>query len=345
MGADALSEVLRAVRLSSAMFFHFEVRAPWAAAAPASCECASLVLPGAQHVIEYHVIVEGACYGGLLDGPSLRLETGDIIAFPHGAPHILSSDAGMKAVPDLSAYQQARDAGLPHSVRIGDAGPADARILCGFMGCDTRPFNPMLEALPAVLHLRRSAQPDHCGLPHLISAARAEAVAHRLGSDAAFAKLGELLFVETIRCYVESLDPEQTGWLAGLRDRHVGQALNLIHADPARDLTLDSLAREAGLSRSSLAERFTHLVGLPPMQYLARWRMQMAASLLVAGREPIGRIAEAVGYDSEAGFSRAFRRLVGMPPASWRRLSTDGVGRSDLHPTLTTTPAHSEAPP
>jgi AraC-like DNA-binding protein len=181
----------------------------------------------------------------------------------------------------------------------------------------------LIAALPPVLHLRRSAQPGHCSLPYLISAARAEVEGRRVGGEGVFARLGELLFVEAIRCYVETLDPEQTGWLAGLRDRHVGQVLNLIHAGPATDWTLDSLARAAGLSRSTLAERFTHLIGMPPMQYLARWRMQMASNLLAEGRQPIGRIAEAVGYDSEAGFSRAFRRMVGTPPASWRRLSAD----------------------
>uniref|UniRef100_Q07PU3 Transcriptional regulator, AraC family n=1 Tax=Rhodopseudomonas palustris (strain BisA53) TaxID=316055 RepID=Q07PU3_RHOP5 len=325
MGADALSEVLRAVRLSSAMFFSLDVRGPWAAAAPASSECAPLVLPGAQHVIQYHVMVEGSCFGAWADAPGVRLDEGDIIAFPQGAAHTLSSEPGMRAAPDLGMYRQAGAGVLPHCVRIGEGDRTDARILCGFMGCDARPFNPLIAALPPVLHLRRSAQPGHCSLPHLISAARAEVEGRRVGGEGVFARLGELLFVEAIRCYVETLDPEQTGWLAGLKDRHVGQVLNLIHADPASDWTLDSLAREAGLARSSLAERFTQLIGLPPMQYLTRWRMQMAANLLVAGREPIGRIAEAVGYDSEAGFSRAFRRMVGSPPASWRKSSVDAL--------------------
>ena len=166
MGADALSDVLRAVRLSSAMFFHLDVRAPWAAAAPASSACASAVLPGAQHVIEYHVVVDGYCWGGLIDEPSVRLDAGDIIAFPQGAAHVLSSAPGMQAIPDLSYYHQPTADQLPHRIHLGDSGPADARILCGFLGCDTRPFNPLLESLPPVLHLRRSSYRENSGLAY-----------------------------------------------------------------------------------------------------------------------------------------------------------------------------------
>ena len=319
MGADALSDVLRAVRLSSAMFFHLDVRDPWVAAAPASSACASAVLPGAQHVIEYHVVLDGCCWGGLIDEPSVRLDAGDIIAFPQGAPHVLSSGPGMRAIPDLSYYHQPTADQLPHRISLGDTGPADARILCGFLGCDARPFNPLLEALPPVLHLRGSAYRDRSSLVFLINAARNETEGRRAGGEGVLARLGELLFVEAIRCHIESLDPEQTGWLAGLGDRHVGQALNLLHGNPAADWTLDELAKLVGLSRSTLAQRFTHLIGQPPMQYLTRWRMQLAAGLLVSGREPISRIAEAVGYDSEAAFNRAFRRTVGTPPAAWRQ--------------------------
>ena len=141
----------------------------------------------------------------------------------------------------------------------------------------------------------------------------------RTGGEGVLARLGELLFVEAIRCHIEALGPEQTGWLAGLADRHVGQALNLLHGEPAADWTLDELAKTVGLSRSTLAQRFTHLIGQPPMQYLTRWRMQLAAGLLASGRDPIARVAEAVGYDSEAAFNRAFRRTVGTPPAAWRQ--------------------------
>jgi len=319
MGADALSDVLRAVRLSSAMFFHLDVRAPWVAEAPTSAACASTVLPGAQHVIEYHVVIDGRCWGGLIDAPSVQLEAGDIIAFPQGSAHVLSSAPGMRSIPDLSVYGQARAGQLPLMMHLGENGPADARILCGFLGCDTRPFNPLLEALPAVLHLRRNAYRENSGLAYLISAARTETEGRRTGGEGVLARLGELLFVEAIRCHIEALGPEQTGWLAGLGDRHVGQALNLLHGEPAADWTLDDLAKSVGLSRSTLAQRFTHLIGQPPMQYLTRWRMQLAAGLLASGRDPIARVAEAVGYDSEAAFNRAFRRTVGTPPAAWRQ--------------------------
>jgi AraC-like DNA-binding protein len=231
-------------------------------------------------------VIDGCCWGGLIDAPSVRLDAGDIIAFPQGAAHVLSSAPGMQAIPDLSYYHQPTTDQLPHRIQIGDNGPADARILCGFLGCDARPFNPLLEALPAVLHLRRSSYRENSGLAFLIGAARTETEGRRTGGEGVLARLGELLFVEAIRCHIEALGPEQTGWLAGLGDRHVGQALNLLHGEPAADWTLDELAKAVGLSRSTLAQRFTHLIGQPPMQYLTRWRMQLAAGLLASGREP-----------------------------------------------------------
>jgi AraC-like DNA-binding protein len=277
------------------------------------------VLPGAQHVIEYHVVIDGCCWGGLIDAPSVRLEAGDIIAFPQGSAHVLSSAPGMRSIPDLSVYGQARAGQLPLMMHLGENGPADARILCGFLGCDTRPFNPLLESLPAVLHLRRSSYRENSGLAFLIGAARAETEGRRTGGEEVLARLGELLFVEAIRCHIDALGPEQTGWLAGLGDRHVGQALNLLHGDPSADWTLDELARSVGLSRSTLAQRFTHLIGQPPMQYLTRWRLTVAAQRLRSESVNLAAVAEQIGYESEAAFNRAFKREFGMPPATWRR--------------------------
>ena len=137
MGADALSDVLRAVRLSSAMFFHLDVRAPWVAAAPASSACASAVLPGAQHVIEYHVMIDGCCWGGLIGEPSVRLDAGDIIAFPQGAAHVLSSAPGMQAIPDLSYYHQPTADQLPHKITSVTAAPP-MRASCADFSAATR---------------------------------------------------------------------------------------------------------------------------------------------------------------------------------------------------------------
>ena len=145
-----------------------------------------------------------------------------------------------------------------------------------------------------------------------------EAKEKRAGAKGILSKLGELMFAEIVRNYVESLPQESRGWLAGLRDHHVGRALNLLHERPTRDWTLDLLAKDVGLSRSSLAERFTEFVGTPPMQYLQKWRLQMAAAKLADGAANIATVAAAVGYESEAAFSRAFKKHAGLPPAEWR---------------------------
>jgi AraC-like DNA-binding protein len=146
-----------------------------------------------------------------------------------------------------------------------------------------------------------------------------EAAGARAGSATVLAKLSELLFVEAVRRCIDTLPQNEKSWLAGLRDRFVGRALSLLHAQPARAWTVEELARKVGLSRSALAQRFSDFVGHPPMQYLARWRLQIAAQQLRLGEKSLAAVAEQVGYDSEAAFNRAFKREFGMPPASWRR--------------------------
>jgi AraC-like DNA-binding protein len=322
MGADALSDVLRAVRLTGAVFFNLDVRAPWVAEAPPAKECAPFVMPGVGHLIEFHVITKGTCWGGLLDEPPVRLETGDIIVFPQGDAHVLSSAPGMRFRPDMSVYKRPDFVQLPFSLTIGADRPEAGTVVCGFLGCDARPFNPLLATLPRLLHRRAGLAGGSSWLSHFISAAMEEAEKKQSGGESVLARLSELMFIEVVRGYIQSLPAEETGWLAGLRDRHVSRALNLLHDKPARGWTLDQLAMEVGLSRSSLAERFSYFVGQPPMQYLAQWRMQVAAQLLANGGDNVARVAAAVGYESEAAFSRAFKKLVGMPPAAWRKVQT-----------------------
>jgi AraC-like DNA-binding protein len=327
MAADALSEVLRAVRLTGAVFFRLEAREPWVAEAPPAGAFGPYVMPGAQHVIEYHVIHRGSCWGGPLGADPVPLGAGDVIAFPQGDAHVLSSTPGLRQAPDLAIYREAVAAGVPFSLRLGGEGAPSACVICGFLGCDARPFNPLLEALPRMLHLRARPGRSSSWLGHLVSAAMAESLAQRIGGEAILARLSELMFAELIRHHVESMPAEETGWFAGLRDPHVGRALNLLHGRPAAPWTLDALARDVGLSRSSLAERFARLIGHPPMQYLAQWRMQLAAGLLADSGHRVARVAAEVGYDSEAAFSRAFHKLVGMPPAAWRRACDRSAAR------------------
>ncbi len=275
-------------------------------------------MPGAQRVIEYHLIARGACWGQVVGQEPIRLREGDLIVFPQGDAHVLSSGPGMRAEPDLSVFARPSTS-LPLVYEFGGGGPERARVVCGFLGCDERPFNPLLTALPTVIHLAAARSEATAGwLGTLLNMAVKEAGSAWAGGENVLARLSELMFVETIRRYLETLPAAQTGWLAGLRDPVVGQALAALHAEAAEPWTVERLARLVGLSRSVLAERFTDMVGQPPMQYLALWRMQLASRLLVEGGQ-VAAVAAAVGYESEAAFSRAFKKLVGQAPATWRR--------------------------
>jgi AraC-like DNA-binding protein len=201
---------------------------------------------------------------------------------------------------------------------LGGGGAERTRIVCCFLGCDERPFNPLLAALPRVMHLSAEDDASAGWLAPLFNIAVRESGSARAGSENILARLSELIFVEALRRYLEALPPTQTGWLAGLRDPVVGRALAALHESPTEVWTVERLARQAGVSRSIFAERFTQMVGQPPMQYLALWRMQLASKLLAEGGH-VAAVAAAVGYESEAAFSRAFKKLVGQAPAAWRR--------------------------
>lgn len=332
MGFDPLSDVLASVRLTGAVFFSIEGAAPWAAAAPPASTVSAFIMPGAEHVLEFHAVTRGRCLGGLVGEEPVRLEAGDVICFPHGDAHVMSSAPGLRAQQvDLSGFGGRGAPRLPISMKIGE-GPADVHLVCGFLGCDTRPFNPLLAALPRVLRANDRDGKVPGWLTRFMEVAEEEARVARPGVDGVLARLSELLFVELIRRHLEALPPDRIGWLAGLRDSHVGMALTAMHAHPGEPWTLDSLGHQAGLSRSALAERFATLVGEPPIQYLTRWRMQVAAGLLASSHDGVGAIGARVGYASEAAFSRAFKKVVGIPPASWRRLRGGSPGAEPRRP-------------
>jgi AraC-like DNA-binding protein len=313
-----MSDVLRSIRLNGAVYFDFELSSPWVAEAPPSREIAAKVMPGAQRVIEYHLIARGACWGNIVGESPIRLTEGDLILFPQGDPHVLSSAPGMRATPDLSMFVRPTTP-LPLVYERGGGGPDRTRIVCCFLGCDERPFNPLLTALPRTIHLPAAGNEAASGwLATLVTIAMRESGSARVGRDNILARMSELMFVEAVRRHIETLPLTQTGWLAGLRDPVVGQALAALHGQPAVAWTVESLARAVAVSRSVLADRFAEMVGQPPMQYLALWRMQLASRLLLEG-EPVAEAAVAVGYESEAAFSRAFKKLVGEAPSTWRR--------------------------
>ncbi len=319
MSVDVLSDLLRTVRLTGGVFFDIHAVRPWVAAAPHSSRLSDALTPGTDHVIPYHVVTEGECFAGLPQGPKVRLGAGDVVVFPHGDPHVLSDRENGRAEPDGGMYRGLRNVELPLRIDLGADGTASTRLVCGFLGCDTRPFNPLLAALPGVIHESSAESPDAPWLRHFLDVAVAESERKRAGGEAVLARLSELMFVEVVRRYVDSLPAERSGWLAGLRDPVVARALARLHDRPGHAWSLEALASEVAVSRSVLAERFTQVVGMPVMQYLASWRMQVAASLLARGGAKVAEIATEVGYESEAAFGRAFKKLVGVSPGAWRR--------------------------
>lgn len=313
---DTLSDVLRAVRLTGAVYFTIDASSPWVVETMPGADIAAHVGAGVEHVINYHVVTSGSGWAALVDEPAFRLEAGDVIVFPQGDRHVLSSQPGMRARPEIDFYAAANAQRVPLCLSLKGGGPDVARITCGFLGCDARPFNPLLAALPPVIHMPASRLARSAAHP-LLALALEESTAPRPGSAGVLSRLSELLFLEVVRFFMDQT--AAGGWFAGLRDPVVGRALGKLHERPAEPWTLGGLAKEAGASRSVLAERFAQLVGMAPMQYLARWRMQIAAHLLRTSDAGLGEIAERVGYGSEPALSRAFKRELGVAPAFYRR--------------------------
>jgi AraC-like DNA-binding protein len=323
---DALSEVLKVVQLNGAIFFNARFTAPWCVESPAGASLAQTLGLGSERVLLYHYMVDGSCLVALQGMAPLRLNAGDIIVFPHGHAHTMASSIGEQPRPmDAQAVLRER----PKVLHFGGGGEA-TRLICGYMVCDPRLFQPVLAALPRVVtvSLRGVAQARwfEASLQHAVE----EASSPGPGAEGMLAKLSEVMVVETLRRYVAQLSPDDTGWLAGLRDRAVGKCLTLMHEKPAHPWTVDSLARDVGASRSVLAERFTHFVGQSPMQYLGRWRMALATNYLRRSSLSLAGIAEELGYESDANFSRAFRREFGVPPARWRRMHASKQVASDV---------------
>lgn len=327
--ADPLSDVLRSVRLRGSVFFHVSCRDAWSALAPPSQVLGPAVMPGAEHVIEYHMLAKGEGWIAVDGEPPLRLRTGDIVMLPHGDAHVVSSAPGLApAEQDSDWLVRMQDDPKPIPItysggmfaagRALDPGDASTVLVCGFIACDLKPFNPLIDALPRLLHL--PAEGVGAWVAPMLEHAASETGARRAGSDALLQRISEMVFVDGARRYLEALPAQSRGWLGALRDRQVGRAIALMHGDPAEPWTLDELGRRIGLSRSALHERFVMLTGMPPMQYLTHWRMQCAARLLRESHRSVAAVALETGYDSEAAFSRAFKRATGAPPATWRRL-------------------------
>jgi AraC-like DNA-binding protein len=313
---DALSETLRIMRLTGAIFINARFSAPWCYASPPADAAAPLLEPGAEKVVIFHLITEGECWVEIDGEAPLQVVAGDIVVFARGDAHRMASRPGVppgqgRRLADVLARR-------PRQLAYGGGG-AVTRIVCGYMACDAGLARMLLAGLPTVVKVNVRGSETGGWLEGSIRYALAEARSPRPGGAGVLAKLAEVLFIEVLRLHMAEQAEGRTGWLAGVRDKVVGAALAAMHRDPAHPWTLEELAQAAGASRSVLAERFQLLVGASPMQHLAQWRMLLAANLLRGGAAPLTQIAEDVGYQTDTAFIRAFRREYGVPPATWRR--------------------------
>ena len=320
--ADPLSDLLRTVKLAGALFFLVDATSPWCVDIPQADEFAEILFPRARSIISYHVVVRGS---GFVSVPGIELipfEAGDIIVFPHGDAYRMESAPGVppefNREETISFFTELAAGRVPFIVKEGGGEHPAAQFICGFLGCDARPFNPLLAALPRLMHVKRVGVQGGDLLDRLIDLTLAEVRKPRAGGNCIRLGLSELLFVEVVRGYLANLPVNQPGWLNALRDPIVCRTLALLHSKPAHRWTIDRLAREIGTSRSVLAERFSRFVGQSPMKYLMHWRMQIAARRLSDGSSKVSAVAIEVGYASEAAFSRIFKKVAGISPSAWR---------------------------
>ncbi len=321
---DALSEVLRLIRLEGALFLHGEFREPWCVMAPEAVQMAPVLCPGASRLAILHMVLDGRCWIRLPEGEPVELRAGDVATLPCGDSHLIGS--GLRHAPVDLQHVVSLDIPCVAPVRYGGSGDSTL-LVCGWFAYERDVPNPLLASLPRLFRSSVGRRPSAAWLEQSLRYALAEVAAQQPGSSVVAAKVAESLFVEAVRGYLEALPPQHSGWLAGLRDPLVGHCLALMHERPAHDWSVESLASAVHASRSVLAERFSTLIGVSPMQYLKRWRLAMAARMLCNGSAQLIQVAEAVGYESQASFTRAFKSTYGCAPGQWRSRSS-GVAQT-----------------
>jgi AraC-like DNA-binding protein len=311
-----IGDILDTTRLTGGIFLQAEFTAPWCVTARISPDDCVPFVPEPTHIVAYHLVTAGRLLLEVEGEPTVTVEGGEIVVLPRNDPHRMGSTLGLRAQSADSLIQPGADGGLARIIHGG--GGERTHVLCGFLGSDV-PNDPLFRILPTVLKVNVAEGASEGWIESSLKFAAREMAAGVVKSPAVLARLTELLFIDAVRRYLASLPQERSGWGAGLRDPIVARALALLHGRMSQRWTAESLAEEVGLSRSALAERFTRMVGEPPMRYLARQRLQVAAERLRTSGESIARIAFAIGYESEAAFNRAFKREHGEPPAAWRK--------------------------
>jgi AraC-like DNA-binding protein len=328
---DPFSEMLRELRLVSGFFLQAEFFTPWCVNSTPDKEDLQRIVPDAEHIILFHLLIEGSCRIKLQgSSESWQLNAGDVIIVPRGEAHLIGSDLHLTPLRAASLMKPT-DAGGMMRISYGGGGGARTRFICGFLSGDPRLCRPLLESLPSIVIVPLCDPEKINWIMETMRFAIQETGSAGIGSSVILSRVAELIFAEALRRYTTSLPDSQQGWLAGLRSPHVSRALSLLHARPAYPWTVEELSAQTGLSRTALADRFQRLLGEPPLRYLTRWRLALAARQLRETQEPLARIAERVGYDSEASFNRAFKREFGAPPASWRRRMR-GVAAEEMGP-------------
>ena len=306
---DVLTDVLNTVRVSAACQGRLELGAPWGVQVPAG------------EYSKFHVVIEGR---GMLElegeAEPILLEEGDLIALPHGDGHVIRDSPRTLARPMEELFRSNGQASCGGAVRLPGTGPTTS-LVCGRLQFEDPRNHPVLSVLPRVVHLRSA---EGRAIPWLESTLRfiaCESSSDRPGADTVVNRLADILFIQIVRGYLASTPNDSRGWLRALTDPQIGSSLGIIHAEPEQSWTVATLASKVGMSRSTFAGRFSELVGEPPLHYITRWRMQKAAALLREGRATLADIADRVGYDSEAAFSKAFKRWIGSAPGAYRRAS------------------------
>lgn len=314
--ADPLSEALRNVRLGGAIFLDAELSAPWGFSAPPASASAHLLAPSAEHLILFHLLVEGEATARIAGQPALALKPGDVAILPLGDAHALWNGRGARLTDSSALLPKILEQEIV-SERGGGGGRL-TRFICGYIGCDRQATRFFLSGLPPLFKVNIRGSRSGEWLESTIRHLATEREPDDAGRGALLGKLAEALFIEVLRRYMAELPRRRSGWLAAARDSAVGQALGAIHRDPARPWTVASLAGQSGLSRTVFAERFARLLGEAPLAYVARSRMQLGARLLETTDDAVLQVALHAGYESEAAFSRAFKREFGLPPARYR---------------------------
>jgi len=304
--ADPLGEALHLLRLTGCVYARSVLTAPWGAEMP----------PLEGHMM-FHIVTAGHCWLEADGSEPLLLERGSLALVPHGLGHSLVDEPGREAI-DFFDLPVVRITERYESLEYGGGGAA-CRLICVVVRFDHVAAKRLIDALPPVIHLDAWDSGEDRWLADTLRFIAREAEELRPGGETVITRLADILAIQMVRHWIESESDPDRGWLAALRDENLGRAIAAMHKEPAKHWTLESLARIAAMSRSAFAARFTGVVGEPAMRYLARWRLQLAGMQLRESNEPISTIAERFGYSSEAAFSRAFKRELGMAPGGWRR--------------------------